>query len=80
MLAASELATQLVVNTFEANLQTWLYETSRFFFGSVLDERKEVVGIADSLIQQGVLEPLASRRQPTLPAGVQSMMTRSATT
>jgi signal transduction histidine kinase len=74
MLAATELATRLVVNTFDSNLQTWLYETSRFFFGSVLDERKEVVGIAESLIEQGVLDPVASGDRKVLPAGVQSMM------
>lgn len=74
MLAATELATRLVVDTFESNLQTWLYETSRFFFGSVLDERKEVVGIADSLIQQRVLEPLANGDTKELPASLRSMM------
>ncbi|WP_293861206.1 ATP-binding protein [uncultured Alsobacter sp.] len=74
MLVATELATRLVVSTFESNLQVWLYETSRFFFGSVLDERREVVGIADSLIQQGLVVPLAEGRQKTVPASLQRLM------
>lgn len=74
MLVATELATRIVVSAFELNLQTWLYETSRFFFGSVLDERREIVGISDSLIQQGLVVPLAQGKQKTLPSGLQSLM------
>ena len=74
MLVATELATRVVVSAFESNLQTWLHETSRFFFGSILDERREIVGISDSLIQQGLVVHLAQGKQKTLPSGLQSLM------
>jgi signal transduction histidine kinase len=73
-LVATELATQLVVDTFESSLRVWLYETSRFFFGNLLDERREAIGIADSMIEQGVLDPLASGAAKTLPGSVQKLM------
>ena len=74
MLIATEVATQLVVNTFESSLSTWLYETSRFFFGNVLDERREAIGIADSMIEQGSIDALARRQKKELPDGIRKLM------
>lgn len=74
MLVATELATQLVVNTFESSLQVWLYETSRFFFGNVLDERREAIGIADSMIEQGSIDSVADGSATALPSSVQKLM------
>ncbi|GGH19026.1 hypothetical protein GCM10007036_21620 [Alsobacter metallidurans] len=74
MLVATELATQLVVNTFESSLQVWLYETSRFFFGNMLDERREAMGIADSIIEQGSIDTVADGSATALPSSVQKLM------
>jgi hypothetical protein len=74
MLVATELATEIVSKAFESNIQTWLYETSRFFLASVLDERREVTGIANAVVEQGGLSPILSGETKTLPKGVNDLL------
>jgi signal transduction histidine kinase len=58
MLAASELATRVVAETFRTNVEAWLYETANFFVSSILDEMQETSRIADTLIEDGSLRAL----------------------
>lgn len=74
MLIATELATEVVTRTFESNLRTWLYETSRFFFGNMLDERREELGVLDSMIDDGLLSAVLAKPDGELPEGARKLM------
>jgi signal transduction histidine kinase len=78
MLAATELATRLVVATFEYNVKTWLTESSSFFFGNILDERRELIGVGDALVAEGGPESLvraaAGNGQAELPHFAETLL------
>jgi signal transduction histidine kinase len=74
MLVATEIATEIVARTFENNLRVWLFETSRFFFGNLLDERREALGIVDNLIEDGTLDRVIANPAGPLPDSAQKLM------
>ncbi|MFO1149049.1 MAG: ATP-binding protein [Alsobacter sp.] len=74
MLVATEIATEIVARTFENNLRVWLFETSRFFFGNLLDERREALGIVDNLIEDGTLSRVIGDPAAPLPPAAQKLM------
>jgi len=70
MLIASHLTTQLVATAFENNVRGWLFQTSRFFVTSILDERRETAGVAKAMIETGALNDIFSGQTRELPLPV----------
>ena len=60
MLVVAEAATDVVAKTFQTNVQAWLFQASRFFIADIVDERREVEQIAQTLSEIDSLRPMIS--------------------
>ena len=52
MLIAAELATRIVSNAFEQNVETWLRETSVYFLNNILEQQQQAAGVARFVTEQ----------------------------
>ncbi|TDP46398.1 sensor histidine kinase [Zavarzinia compransoris] len=74
MLIVTDFTSHVVVRNFRTDVETWLFQISRFFAADILDERLETAQTANALVEEGVLIPLITGETHDLPPLVQRMI------
>ncbi|HYM31137.1 MAG TPA: ATP-binding protein [Candidatus Cybelea sp.] len=74
MLVAAQLASKVVSDAFEENVQTWLRETSVYFLNNIIEQQQEAAGVARFLAEQEEIARRLRERNVPLPAPLVRLM------
>lgn len=73
MLLVTTVTSYFIATTFQADVETWLFQTARYFVVNVLDEQRQITLVAGALVADGQLDPLFEGTAHGLPPTIQQM-------